>query len=293
MGIKQQKMGTMNFQNIRKQLLLVMLITAAALICAFTAPIARAAEPQPIIVADLFGDLQRTLEKSARDVVNNSGGTRHEEQPAADQPVLSSKYPEQTVPTTSQAKKEKKQTKGAGAGQSLPALPFIERDKEIDLSAGKWRLKRPHPLYAKEGDAIPIKTLPAGTKLDGLSLAVHTLSYEVVEIRKPRTIELWSDKFTKQGRETFRMALQKGDKIATLSYYGEGECRMWFKGRVYIGVCSGNEPDVPTDIHSGEMKTDHWALVKMPDGSKGWLWLKGDKIYEGIQGISRHDEEVK
>lgn len=288
----QKKNVATKFEN-HKHLLLAILVSAAVMIGIFNASIARASEPRPIIVADLVGDLQRALEKSARDAVNNSGGTRRVEQPVANQPAPSNQQSEKTTSTLPQTSKAKKQVKGAGSGHALPDLPFIERDKSHDLNTGKWRLKRPYPLYAKEGDTTPIKTLAAGTKLEGLSIAAHTLSYEVVEIGNPRTIQLGTDKFTKQGRETVSIPLQRGDKIVTLSYQGEGECRMWLKGRVYVGDCSGNEPDVPTDRRSGAMKTDHWVLVRTPDGLKGWLWQKGDKIYESIQGISRHDEPVK
>lgn len=182
------------------------------------------------------------------------------------------------------------------AGQALPALPFIERDKEIDYFKGEWRLKKPFPLYANEGDKLPIKTLPARTKLVGLSLATHTLSYEVVEIGKPRTIKVWD--FTPQGqRKSFNIRLQLGDKIAVLSYFGEGECRTWFKGRVYIAECLQADADpavnslLAADRFSGKTETVRWALVRTRDGLKGWLWLK-DPYIEDIQGISKHGDSV-
>lgn len=123
--MKQQIVVAIDVQKNHKHLLLAMLIMAAALICAFTASVARASESHPIIVTDLLGDLQRTQGKNARDVVNNSGGTRREEQPAANQPVPSSQYPEQSVPTATETKKDKKQAKGAGASQAS-FLPFVE-----------------------------------------------------------------------------------------------------------------------------------------------------------------------
>lgn len=117
----------MNLHNERKHVYLAMLVTAAALICVFTTSFARATEPQSIIVADIFGDLQQRLEKGARDVINNSAAsdTRRLEQSAADQTVPPSQYPEQAMPTTTQPKKEKKLAKGAGASQ-VPSLPFVE-----------------------------------------------------------------------------------------------------------------------------------------------------------------------
>jgi len=43
--------------------------------------------------------------------------------------------------------------------------------------------------------------------------------------------------------------------------------------------------------YSGSYKTTHWALVRTPDGSKGWLWIK-DADFKSIQGISKHGESV-
>lgn len=98
----QQKNVATKFQN-NKYLLQAILFSAAVLIEVFNAPIARASEPRPIIMADFVGDLQRALEKSARDAMN-SGGASRVEQPPAKQPVPSSQNPEQTTSTPAQAR---------------------------------------------------------------------------------------------------------------------------------------------------------------------------------------------
>ncbi|MHB0985216.1 MAG: hypothetical protein ACYC05_06435 [Sulfuricella sp.] len=137
----------MNFQNERKHVLLVMLVTAAALICGFTTSFAMAGEAQSTIVADLFGDLQRTLEKSARDVINNptGSGPRRAEQSATDQPVAPSQNPEQAIPTTTQIKKEKKPAKRADASP----VPLAETTQDngkaavremIPSTSNQWRV---------------------------------------------------------------------------------------------------------------------------------------------------------
>jgi hypothetical protein len=290
---------SMNFNNTRKQAFQAMLVMGAALICLFSNSIVMAGEPQPIIVADLFDDLQRRLEKNARDVINNSAtsDTRRVEQPVADQPISPKQSPGQVETTPPHTVQSKAPSKEAAIGQALPPLPFIERDKEGDFYAGKWRILKPFPLYAKEGGGTIIKTLPKGMKIDGLSLAVHTLSYAVAELKKPLTCQF--DNFTNQGRETFKIPLQRGDKIAYLSDFGEGECRVWVKGRVYLSNCFGGGMErTPADDelerhshYSGMTKTTHWALVRTPDGLKGWLWIK-DADFQSIQGIGRHGEAV-
>jgi hypothetical protein len=179
---------------------------------------------------------------------------------------------------------------------AMPKLPFIERDKEIDYFASKWRLLKPFPLYAKEGGGTVIDTLPKGLNVDGLSLAMHTLSYAVAELKSPLARQFSGDNFNQatQQREIFTIPLQRGDKIVYISYFGEGECRVWVKGRTYISGCfdGGDDDELARNAnYSGSIKTTHWASVKTPDGSEGWLWIK-DADFESIQGISKHGESV-
>jgi hypothetical protein len=130
-----------HLHNERKQVFLIMLLTAVALICIFTTSFARADESKHIIVADLVGDLQRTLEKSAREVINNPAApdSRRVEQPAANQPVAPSQNPEQAIP----AKKAKKATKGADA--SLLTGPMqndgiTAAQNATSLTASQWQV---------------------------------------------------------------------------------------------------------------------------------------------------------
>ena len=154
------------------------------------------------------------------------------------------------------------------------------------------------PLYAKEGGGAVMKTLPKGLNVDGLSLAVHTLSYAIAELKKPLTRQFSGDNFNQatQQRELFTIPLQRGDKIAYISYFGEGECRVWVKGRTYISGCFDGGVDDDDELvrnahYSGDTNTTHWASVRTPDGSKGWLWIK-DADFKSIQGISKHGESV-
>lgn len=259
-----------------------------------------ALETQAIVVADLFGDIKQQLENKAREIISkpaDTGDSRAEQTPPS---VSQNSYPAQVEAAPPQARPSKKPDNKAAVGQALPPLPVIERDKEIDLYAGKWRLLKPFPLYAKEGGGAVIKTLQKGQNLDGLSLAVHTLAYGVAELKRPLTRQFSGDHFNQvtQQRELSVIPLQRGDKIAYISYFGEGECRVWVKGRTYISSCFGaglddvGDAELERNAHySGKIKTTHWAWVRTPDGSKGWLWIK-DADFESIQGISKHGKSV-
>lgn len=205
-----------------------------------------AAKPQSIVVADLFGDLKQQFENKAREVINrptDSGASRAEQ---ANLPVTQNSYPVQAEAAPPQAKQSKKMGGELGAGPALPPLPYIERDQEVDLSIGKWRLLQPYPLYANEGGGKVIKTLPKGLKVDGLSLAVHTLSYATAELKKPLTRQFSGHSFnqTTRQRELFTISLQRRDKIVYLSYLGEGECAVWVKGHTYVSGCFDDDDEM-------------------------------------------------
>lgn len=261
-------------------LIAIGLSSQAALVQA-EVPVSPVAEKsQAIVVADLFGDLRQQLENKAREVVNKPADAGNSRAEQTSPPVPQNPYPDQIV-ASPQTGKSKKSADGIGTGQVLPPLPFIERDQEIDYSAGKWHLLKSFPLYASEGGGVVKKILPKGMKIDGLSLAVHVLSYSVAELKKPYTLQSGYD----------NLPLQRGDKIVELNYLGEGECRVWVKGKTYNSVCFGNDDELTNISHisrSGKGNDTHWALVRTPDGMEGWLWIK-DADLKSIRGISKHD----
>lgn len=91
--------------------------------------------------------------------------------------------------------------------------------------------------------------------------------------------------------EVDALPLQRDDKIVYLSDPGEGECRVWVKGKTYNSACFGNDDELTKNSHisrSGKGSDTHWALVRTPDGTKGWLWIK-DADFKNIRGISKHN----
>jgi len=152
-------------------LLIVIGLSSQAGLVQAEVPVSPVAEKsQAIVVADLFGDLRQQLENKAREVVNKPADTGAGQTTPQ---VSQNPYPAQAEAAPLQSGKSKKSADGVSTGQALPPLPFIERDQEIDYSAGKWHLLKSFPLYASEGGGVVIKTLPKGMKIDGLSLAVQ------------------------------------------------------------------------------------------------------------------------
>ena len=175
-----------------------------------------------------------------------------------------------------------------GTDQSplLPALPFVERDNQIDVFKGRWRLRKDHPVYRREGDMKSITGhLKAGSVVDALSIATRTLSYGVCEVQARRQKDFWD--FETAGKVDYPGAVEQGDWIAIVSYFGEGECRIWFKGRTYISMCPGNGGPIDQDECAGDLKQEYWAEILMKDGTRQWLHSPD------AEGMSKHDSAVE
>ena len=163
--------GLQRGRNLKTMLLIVIGLSSQAGLVQAEVPVSPVAEKsQAIVVADLFGDLRQQLENKAREVVNKPADTGAGQTTPQ---VSQNPYPAQAEAAPLQSGKSKKSADGVSTRQALPPLPFIERDQEIDYSAGKWHLLKSFPLYASEGGGVVIKTLPKGMKIDGLSLAVQ------------------------------------------------------------------------------------------------------------------------
>jgi hypothetical protein len=168
----------------------------------------------------------------------------------------------------------------------LPALPFVERDNQIDVFKGRWRLRKDHPVYRREGDMKSTKAhLKAGSVVNALSIATRTLSYSVCEVKARRQEDFWD--FETAGKADYSLTVEQGDRIAIVSYFGEGECRIWFKGRTYISMCPGNGGPIDQDECAGDLKQEYWAEILMKDGTRQWLHSPD------AEGMSKHDSTVE
>lgn len=166
----------------------------------------------------------------------------------------------------------------------LPSLPFMDFSDQVDLVIGAWTLRQMHHLYGSiENDAKSIARLPQGTPVEAKRIGIRTLNYQVYVLKKSITYDLWNG--IRQGRQEVNVLLKKGDRVAVLSYYGEGECRVWVKGAAYIAACPDNYEGDSFDVDSryGETKTEIWAEIVTKAGVVGYL------RNPDAQGMSKYD----
>ena len=190
----------------------------------------------------------------------------------------------------------------------LPPMPFIDYGYQVDLVTGEWRLKRGHTLFAEIADKPrAIETLNAGETVVADQIAIRTFNYEIYEVNEPTVEKFWNH-VTEQGVLKIvdtQVALKKGDRIVVLSYFGEGECRVWFKGKTYVAVCPSNtgliasaceRPGIAktyvaecppitgaVDNQLTKRRNEIWARVVTNKGLRGYL-RDPDAL-----GMSKHD----
>ena len=166
----------------------------------------------------------------------------------------------------------------------FPPMPFIDYGYQVDLVTGKWRLKRGHTLFDEIADKPrAIGTLNADETVVADQIAIRTFNYEIYEVNEPTVEKFWNHVMQKGVIETInsQMALKKGDRIAVLSYFGEGECRVWFKGNTYVAVCPTITGAVDNQLT--KRKSEIWARVVTNKGQRGYL-RDPDAL-----GMSKHD----
>lgn len=150
----------------------------------------------------------------------------------------------------------------------LPPVPFIDYGPQVDLVTGKWKLRHPHTLLSFIGDSPRVVTqLQEGEAVIADWIAIRTLRYLIHVVSEPSVAKFWNN-VTEHGLMATvdnDVSLHRGDRVVILSYYGEGECRVWFKGKVYVADC-------PEEENLGEeISTEIWAHVTTASGVKGFL----------------------
>jgi hypothetical protein len=180
----------------------------------------------------------------------------------------------------------------------LPMLPVID-DSSVDIVRGKWRLNTPSELYKTPDDSSEtFRQIKKDEWVNAVALQFYTRKYAVVELSQPKIVHFWDrSESGPRPRQEFDVSLAKGDKVAILRYFGEGECVVWYKERIYISYCPGFDKTFQGDqlefsrddkevvaytvtLDNGnefaktveaELKSDLWAKVSTVDGAEGWL----------------------
>ena len=166
----------------------------------------------------------------------------------------------------------------------LPPIPFVDFGTQVDLITGEWILRQPQVLYdSMDSEAKPIARLARGARVQARRIGIRSLGYRVYRLTKSMPYELWN--FGPQGRKAVNDLLVKGDRFAVLSYFGEGECRVWVRGDAYVAVCPSNYEDdaFSAEAQYGEDKTEIWAEIATASGMVGYL------RNPDAQGMSKHE----
>jgi hypothetical protein len=141
------------------------------------------------------------------------------------------------------------------AQNTAPKVPFIQPDicPFECCQYGKWTARSLLKVFKNEGDDSSVLfTIKPGEVFTAISGNVHVTKLGIVIIDRPFG------------------NIKKGDKVYVLSYRGEGEYDLWYKGYIFL-----NNVDVwehGTLKHSP--KFVWWVSIINKDGKKGWLKFK-------------------
>ena len=141
------------------------------------------------------------------------------------------------------------------AEDKVPKVPVIENNicPFECCQYGKWITRSPIKAYKQEGDDSNISFLiQAGEEFKAIGGNVHIIKLGIITIN-----------------ESFG-GFSKGDKVYVLSYRGEGEYDLWYKGK---------QLDSTDDVWKhGTLKQSPefiwWVSVINKDGKRGWLRFK-------------------
>jgi hypothetical protein len=164
----------------------------------------------------------------------------------------------------------------------LPPLPFVEVNPSMSdvyvTPTTPVVLKVGAPLYAtKDPLSTPIQLLPQATRLKGLNLHEHTTRFLPYRALVAQTVE-----FMRAPGQPIKVNLQPGEVIATVAYWGEGECRFLVRGRTLAHACDIDDKTKLQPLGLAYM-SEIWLQVQTTDGAKGWLWNPV------ASGISKHE----
>jgi hypothetical protein len=161
----------------------------------------------------------------------------------------------------------------AARAPELPVSPVID-DYSVDYIAGKWKLKQTTAIYPTPDDSgIPLRQLKKSELLNAVALRFFTTNHGIVQIGQSKNVHFWR-LIEGSPQQNFNIALVKGDKVAILRNFGEGECIVWYKENTYITDCPGEGETFAGDIIDRSVataKTDIWVKVTTKNGEEGWV----------------------
>ena len=145
------------------------------------------------------------------------------------------------------------------ARDERPEVPFIQRDvcPFECCQFGRWTARSPLKAHEKEDDNAAIAfTIKPDEEFIALRGNVHIMKSGVL------ILEESAGNFS------------KGDKVYILSYRGEGDYDLWYKGK----MLAPDSDDLSKVLANSKLVNSPefvwWVMIKNKDGKEGWLRLK-------------------
>jgi hypothetical protein len=143
-----------------------------------------------------------------------------------------------------------------------------------------WVLSAAVPLH-DAFDGKVISTLPAGTKLTGLTGTVKVVP-GVARVTRPHPLP--------RGDGT-SVSAEVGKKVYVLDNLGEGYSNVWYEGATYETEVWFNTGDGCKDAGDGcwaetitAPRQRWWARVRGPTGQEGWIDMDNAAAIAGVDG---------
>lgn len=174
----------------------------------------------------------------------------------------------------------------ASDGPTDPPMPYIDFSPQADLLVGVWRLRQAHEVYAAISPTPKsIGRIKAGVQVQATRIGVLTLGTERFVVQRPMNYEVWNWNGSAALVTTY-VPLQPGDKVTVLSYYGEGECRVWIGGSAFTAFCPEERGGgvFAKDKGSGKLATELWAEIAPQRGGAPAYLRNPD-----ADGMSEHE----
>lgn len=118
----------------------------------------------------------------------------------------------------------------------------------------EWTARRPMAVLDHPGGTRIVARIRKGERVRAITGEVHSRPLRVIATRdhpEPGSYEPTSPR------------IRKGEVFYILHYLGEGQWRVWFRGR--LTVIEGRPPNAPRP------RTTWWAKVKTGRGITGWV----------------------
>lgn len=176
--------------------------------------------------------------------------------------------------------------------QRVPPLPYvIEGACPFECCTyGEWKAGRQIPVYSNQKDTTQILfNLETDDEFQAVTGFVVVMEPGLVSISE--SYELYGYYSPENGgyrEKTIKKSVSAGDTLYVLSYRGEGEWNVWYRGDIYQEDGTkwrfGRYPErrsadeVPATLLE-KPETEWWVKISTSSGTEGWILMNDTKVY--------------